>query len=74
MMLSVDSLKPAILSLKAMNVPEKPMAVNARELLAVKEKMLRMEPTSGADKPRAIPFELLRVAVSAPGQTRMEGG
>jgi hypothetical protein len=70
-MLSVNSLKPAMPSLKATKVPEKPMVMNALELLAVNEKVFRMLPTAEAVKLDAMPLEVLRLVASSPGLSIM---
>ena len=70
-MLSVNSLKPAVPSLKATKVPEKPMATNALELLEVNEKLFKMLPTAEAVKLDAMPLDVLRLVASSPGLSIM---
>ena len=64
---SLEESKPAIVSLKAINVPEKPMAVKAQETLGANEKVFRIDPTCFADNPAAVPVELLSTIEAVPG-------
>ena len=70
-MLSVKALNPAMVSLKAINVPEEPIAEKAREVFDVKMKLFRKLPTWAAVKPEAMPEEEFKVIPASPGRSRM---
>ncbi len=70
-MLSVKALNPAMVSLKAINVPEEPIAEKAREVFDVKMKLFRKLPTWAADEPEAMPEEVFKVVRASPGRSRM---
>ena len=70
-MASLLGLNPAIASLNATNVPENPTALKATELDEANENVFRIEPTWALDSPAAVPVDTLRVAVDAPGRSRM---